>query len=62
MEERNDKVQELDPEQMEKVTGGTEGGFACICRLCNESFPDIQAYTKHIQEKHKPRSLSVIDR
>ena len=47
MEERNEKAQELDLEQMEKVSGGAKVKFAYVCPICNELFSDYGKFIEH---------------
>jgi hypothetical protein len=47
MENRNEKTQELDLDQMEKVSGGKKVGFAYVCLNCNATFSDPKDFNDH---------------
>ena len=62
MENRNDKdqVQELDPEQMENVSGGLTRDEGLTCDQCGATFWSRAKLFAHIQEKHAVRESSII--
>ena len=60
MENRNDKeqVQKLDPEQLEKVSGGMAREL--VCSQCGEAFWSMAKLNDHIREKHPFKESSII--
>ena len=50
MENRNENIQELDLEQMEKISGGNEGGFVYRCNKCPATFKEYSKFVAHMQE------------
>ena len=49
MEDRNDKAQELNPEQLEKVSGGGEYR-ECTCGYCGAVFGTIGLLWAHLRK------------
>lgn len=50
MEQKNENLQELDPEQMEKVSGGGEEGFVYRCPKCPQTFKNYSKFVAHMAE------------
>ena len=56
MEDRNEKAQELDLEQMEKVSGGGRGNLTLhqwttyTCEHCGATFTDDRKWLDHCRE------------
>ena len=49
MGNRNEKVQELDFEQMEQISGGVGGaGQPVVCTKCKQFFRSPEEYVKHL--------------
>ena len=63
MENRNEeKMMELDPDQMDKVSGGLNpcsdlGEGPLVCEWCRETFDTFHDLKVHINEKHKTRVI-----
>ena len=51
MDNKNEVIQELNPDQMEKVSGGSEVSRK-VCRYCGQEFNPIK-YAIHISECKK---------
>ena len=60
MESRNEKekVQELEPEKMEEVSGGVMRKL--VCCHCGETFWSISKLDDHIREKHPVKESAII--
>lgn len=54
-ENRNERALELDPEQMEKVSGGTslDEGQEFTCSQCGAAFKTYHAYISHQMLMHR---------
>ena len=51
MEQKNENLQELDPEQMEKVSGGSgDNGAPRRCANCGAIFTNYSKYVAHMAE------------
>ena len=51
MENKNEKAQELEIEQLETVSGG---GSITTCEICGASFTDYRKFLAHRMECNRP--------
>ena len=56
MEEKSIKAQEMEPDQLEKPSGGISGILhSFTCDVCGATFYDFFEYTDHMKKDHYMR-------